>query len=273
MNQRPTVLIVAAMLFVLPRLATARFPDGSSAVPRFEQTSLLEASTPFEDDWRLTKTEHYDITFRAIGADDLERIAGSAERAYRHVRSGLMHELSLRPLIVVYETRADLQRAIASRSFPGNREHMLWALDTPAVQADGTFVHELTHVFAYDIVPPSVRDLPAWLQEGLAEFERAEWSDADLGIVRELLRTNAFPGLARLPREDAPDAARLQRIVGHLAVEFLVARAGPDILKRVLFSLRENVASPIDVYLSAATLARPDFDREFARYVRERFAA
>jgi hypothetical protein len=276
MIQRRTLLIiVCAMLFAVPRPVTARFSEVSSSVPgRFQQSSLLEVSTPFQDDWRLTKTDHFDITFRAIGPGDLERVAGSAERAYRQVGSGLMHELSIRPLIVVYETRTDLERAIASRSFPGNREHMLWALDTPAVQADGTFVHELTHVFAFDIVPVSVRrDLPGWLQEGLAEFERGEWSDADLEIVRELLRTNTFPTLGGLPREDSENAARLQKIVGHLAVDFLVARAGPNILKRVLLSLRENVARPIDGYLSAAKLAAPDFDREFARYVRDRFAA
>jgi hypothetical protein len=125
---------------------------------------LLDASTPFEGGWWITKTNHFDITFTAAGQGDLEPVAESAERAYRRVSSALTHELSLRPLIVVYRTRADVQSAIASRSFPGNREHMLWALDTPAVQADGAFVHELTHVFAFDIVPMNVRhDLPAWL--------------------------------------------------------------------------------------------------------------
>jgi hypothetical protein len=276
MDRRRTLLIVlCAMSFVKTRAATALFLEVSSGVPgRFQQASLLEASTPFEDDWRLTKTDHFDITFRAVGTGDLERIAGSAERAYRRVGSAFTHELSLRPLIVVYRTRIDVQRAITSRSFPGNREHMLWALDTPAVQADGTFVHELTHVFAFDIVPVTVRrDLPGWLQEGFAEFERGEWTDADLRIVREMLLRNTFPTLGGLPREDSEDAVRLQRIVGHLAVDFLVARAGQGTLTRVLLSLRESTISPIDAYLAAAGLAEPDFDREFARYVRDRFAA
>jgi hypothetical protein len=275
MNRRRTLLIIlCAMLFGGPHPATARLPELSSGVPdRFQQSSVLEPSTPFQDDWRLTKTDHFDITFRVIWTGDLERIARSAERAYRHVGSGLMYELSLRPLIVVYGTRIDLQRAIASRSFPGDREHMLWTLDTPVAQADGTFVHELTHVFVFDIVPVSVRrDLPGWLQEGLAEFERGEWTDTDLGIVRELLRSNTFPTLLGLPQEDSENTARLQKIVGHLAIDFLVARAGQDILKRVLLSLRENVVSPIDACLAAAKLALPDFDREFIRYVRDRFA-
>jgi hypothetical protein len=249
-RQRTLLIILSAMLFGGPRGAA------------------------FQDEWRLTTTDHFDITFRTIGTADLQRIARSAERAYQHVGAALMHELSLRPLIVVYQTRGDLDRAIASRSFPGNREHMLWALDIPAAEADGTFVHELTHVFAFDIVPVSVRrDLPGWLQEGLAEFERGEWTDADLGIVRGLLRTNTFPTLTAFPRADSDETTRLQRIVGHLAVDFLAARAGQDIVKPLLLSLRENVSSPIEAYLAAAELSAADFDRAFARYARDRFAA
>src|SRR5712692_10122822 len=252
MNPRTVLVILVAASGVMPRPAAARIPGLAAGDPYgIRQTSLLDRSRPFENEWQITKTEHFDITFTAIAAGDLERIAATAERAYRRISAGLAHELSLRPLIVVYGTRADVQRAAAARSFPANREHLLWALDTPAVQADGDFVHELTHVFAFDIVPLTVRrELPSWLHEGLAEFERGEWAASDLGIVRELLRANGFPTLVRWSAEGSTNAAPLQKIVGHLAFDFLVARAGQDAVKRVLVSLRDNVTSPIDVYLT-----------------------
>jgi hypothetical protein len=268
-------MIMFGVLLVARGPAAVRFPGIASAAPnRLLQSSLLDRSSPFENEWRLTKTDHFDITFTVIPAGDLERVAATAERAYRRISAGLTHELSLRPLIVVYGTHTDLQRAIAARSFPGNREHLLWALDTPAVQADGGFVHELTHIFAFDIVPVAMgRDLPTWLHEGLAEFERGEWAVGDLETIRDLLRVNRFPALGSLPPEGSPDAAPLQKIVGHLAFDFLVARAGQDAVKRVLVSLRENVTSPIGAYLTAIGLTESQFEREFERYVRTRFAA
>lgn len=273
MNQRTLLALLVAGLVVAP--VSARFPGlARGPADGFLQASLLDKSTPFEDEWRITNTDHFDITFTAITAGELERIAVIAERAYRRVGAGLTHELSLRPLIVVYGTRADVQRAIAARSFPGNREHLLWALDTPAVQADGDFVHELTHVFAFDIIPAAMhREVPSWLHEGLAEFERGEWASGDLAIVRDLLRANRFPALGRLSAEGSANAAPLQKIVGHLAFDFLVARAGQDTVKRVLVSLRENSTSPMDAYLAAVGLTESQFAGEFERYVRTRFAA
>ncbi len=270
----PLLVILVAAAVVTPRSAPARFPGLAPGAPNgIRQSSLLGTSTPFENEWRITNTDHFDITFTVIAAGDLERIAAVAERAYRRISAGLKHELSLRPLIVVYGTRADVQGATAARSFPGNREHLLWALDTPAVQADGDFAHELTHVFAFDIVPVTVRRvLPSWVHEGLAEFERGEWAASDLGIVRDLLRENRFPALVTLSAEGSTNA-HLQRIVGHLAFDFLVARAGQDAVKRVLVSLRGNVTSPIDVYLTSIGLTESQFEGEFERYVRTRFAA
>jgi hypothetical protein len=275
MNPRILLVILVASFVVAPRPAAVRFPGLAPEAPNgILQSSLLDKSTPFENEWRITNADHFDITFTAITAGDLERIAATAERGYRHISAGLIHELSIRPLIVVYNTRADMQRAIAARSFPGNREHLLWSLDTPALHADGDFVHELTHIFAFDIVPVTVRrELPSWLHEGLAEFERGEWAAGDLGIVRDLLRANRFPPLIRLSAEGSTNAAPLQRIVGHLAFDFLVARAGQDTVKRILVSLRENVTSPIDAYLTAIGLTESQFEGEFERYVRTRFAA
>jgi hypothetical protein len=236
------------------------------------QSSLLDRSTPFEHEWRITRADHFDIAFTAATAADLERVATTADGAYRRLSAGLTHQLSLRPLIVVYGTRADLQRAIAARSFPGNREHLLWALDTPAAQVGGDFVHELTHIFAFDIVPPTARDLPTWLHEGLAEFERAEWSDSDRAFVGDLIRTNRLPALGGLSAEVSTGTERLQTIVWRLALDLLATRAGKDAVNRMLVSLRESPISPLQAYLTALGLTESQFDGEFQRYVRARFA-
>ena len=81
-------------------------------------------------------------------------------------------------MLVLFSTRGDLERALASGTVPRHHEHILLSLDQPARIA-GDFLHELAHVFAFDIVPASARtDFPRWMHEGLAEFERGEWAEA-----------------------------------------------------------------------------------------------
>ena len=234
--------------------------------------TLTDRAVPFEGDWRIVPLEHFDMTFRTAANADLERVAAIAERAYGRVNARLAYDLSLRPLVVVYATRADRERAIATRTFPGNREHLLWALDVPAAQAEGDFGHELTHIFSFDIVPPGVRDdVPRWLQEGLAELERSEWSDADRAAVRAWLSGGGRPTLEMLSRDPSTES-RAATPVGRLAIEFLTRRAGSGGPARLLKALRETRADPYQVYLDTVGLARTDFDRQFTAYAEGRVA-
>jgi hypothetical protein len=235
-----------------------------------QSPSLLDRAVPFEREWRVTSSEHFDITFIAIDGADLERIADTAERVYRRMGSGLAHDLSFRPLIVVFPTNTARSAAIRARSFPGNREHLLWAVDTPPARAEGDFAHELMHVFTFDIVPaPAQGDLPGWLHEGLAELQRETWEADDVLAVRDVLDARTLPTLAIL-RDGAALAPRHQRLVGHLALEFLVAKGGQDAVARLLYSLR-NGGNPTDAYVAAIGLPASGFDREFTEWVRSRF--
>jgi len=263
------------LVLLVPTLAEPGFATVSSRV--FLPTSARQsrqAPSPSGSaiNWQLTATDHFDITYAPELAPHLQRIRGLAERAYQQVSSDLQHELSLRPLLVLFGTRGELQQAIASGTVPGNREHILLPLDAPGARTDGDLVHELTHVFAFDIVPSSARtDIPRWMHEGLAELERGEWSESDLAMLRERLRINTLPRLGSLQVGASPDAAELYRIFGHAALDFLVARAGQDGLKRFLLSVRTSVANPTSVYLAAIGASADDFDQRFDEYLRARF--
>jgi hypothetical protein len=85
----------------------------------------------FAVDWRVSETAHFDITYPPELDAKMARIGREAERAYRQVSSDLVHDLSLRPLLVLFGTRGELDRAVTSGTVPGNREHVLRPLDTP----------------------------------------------------------------------------------------------------------------------------------------------
>jgi hypothetical protein len=233
------------------------------------QQSIASGTT----NWQIEATEHFDIAFTPVTAGEVERMRAVSEGAYQQVSAELIHELSLRPTLVLFSTRSDRERALASGTIPAAREHILLAMDIPASEMEGNVIHDLTHVFAFDIVPAAVgRDLPSWLHEGLAEFTRGTWGNEDVQLVREMLRTNALPRLGTLTSRPFLGAPRANTVVGHLAFDFLVARAGDGSVSQLLQLLRES-ASPLNAYLSATGLSAAEFDQQFELYVRSRFIA
>jgi hypothetical protein len=268
------LLILAIIAIAASDLAVARPPAFSPAIA----TQIARLSTPppagqSPINWRVSGTDHFDITYAPELEVQVERISRQAERAYRQVSSDLLHELSLRPLLVLFRTRSELERAVTSGTVPGNREHILLPLDAPTARIGGDLAHELAHVFAFDIVPSLDRsEVPRWIQEGLAEFERGDWDASDLAVLGQMLRMNTVPRLSMLRARSLPGERRMNSILGHAAFDYLVSRAGRGTLKRFLLSLREtSVANPTDVYLGALALSVDDFDRGFDEYLRARF--
>jgi len=274
MNRCLLVLAIIAAVIAAPGFAAAQPPAFSPAIARQIPPPPAPLPRPggSPNNWRVAATDHFDIAYTPELYAQIERIRRQAERAYRQVSSDLLHKLSLRPLLVLFSTRGELERAVTSGTVPGNREHILLPLDAPAARVDGDLVHELSHVFAFDIVPSLDRSDARWIHEGLAEFERGEWDMSDLAMLREMLRMNALPRLTGLRTGTLPGEPRLNHILGHAALDFLVSRAGRGSLKRFLLSLRESsVANPTDVYLAAVGLSVEEFDRGFDEYLRARF--
>jgi hypothetical protein len=223
------------------------------------------------EDFRLTgSVGHFDITCAPELDTRAFEIGHAAERAYQRVASSLQHELSLRPLLVVFATRAEFESARQTRTMPGNREHLTIALDVPEARIDGLLVHELSHIFLFEMLPPSLRsEIPEWIMEGLAEHHRGELDPSDRTALREMIRTGSVPALGGAATPPAKE--RTPVIVGHAAFDFLVARTGPEGPTRMLTSLREDRERPwFEAYLAALRLESADFDREFGAYLRER---
>jgi hypothetical protein len=222
-----------------------------------------------DPDFRLVASVgHFDIT----GAPELDDMAAAigrqAEQAYQRVGASLRHELSLRPLLVLYATTGELRAAVQTRTVPGKREHLLLPLDIPAARLDGVLAHEISHMFLFDMLPAS-RQVPSWLLEGLAELHRGEWQPADVAALKGVLAE----GVPTLSLIEAGDDRR-NRIIGHAMFDFLVMRVGVDGPTRLLTSLTGNPAvTSIDAYLGVAGVSPDEFNRAFDVFVKTRLLA
>ena len=141
-------------------------------------------------------------------------------------------------------TRADLDRGLTSGTLPGgldSRTRILLSFDGPSSRLHRDLVHEITHAFEFDIVPPSILNTaPRWITEGLAQYEHGEWDAGDRAILRDVVRTNTVPRISQLTRASFPDDTRLNHSLGQAAFEFIASRWEQDGVRRFLAACRQD---------------------------------
>jgi hypothetical protein len=225
-------------------------------------------------DWKIYATDHFEIYVRPELDRELDRLGREAERAYRQISADLRHDLAFSPSLIMFTTRADLDRGLSSGTVPGrpdSRPRILLSLDKPSGPLHGDLVHEITHTFEFDIVPRSiVNRVPLWIREGLAQYERGEWDAGDRAMLRDLVHSNTVLRLSQLTPSSFPGDPRLSYSLGQAAFEFIASRWDKNGVRRFLAALRQS-SSVNDVYRTALGLAPGEFDRAFDDYLHGRF--
>ena len=174
-------------------------------------------------DWQIYKTEHFEIYYYPSIEQHLERVAGYAESAYQQISAELKHDLAFKVPLIIFKTHSEFeqQNVIPGAAQEGvgafaepYRDRMLLPLDDPPDLLYRLIVHELTHIFEFDIVPQSLirETVPLWVAEGLSDYMTGIWRPVDLMTVRDAAITDIVPKMSRARglRADVEPAACLQ---------------------------------------------------------------
>ena len=220
----------------------------------------------------VRQTDHFEIYYPPSLDLHADRMAHEAERAYARVSVDLRHNLAFRVPLILFASAADLQRssesgaADAPRNAGDREDRILFHVDVPADQWLGLVTHEVAHVFGFDILPGS--GTPAWISEGLAEYERNTWDPGDLVLLRQAVRTNAVPRITAF-RSDGAEK-RFVEALGHAAFDFIESRWGKAGVRQFLLALRRSAGGGGDPYEIAFNMPAGEFDRSFETYLRTR---
>jgi beta-lactamase regulating signal transducer with metallopeptidase domain len=272
-------LLILALGMLLA--AGAAVQSSSSLMPRSLAAAQAAAVAlqPPAGDWRIHKTDHFEIHYQPDLDLHAERVGREAERAYEHVSSDLKHNLASRVPVILVRTTNELEQTVqggrlgvphgASFADP-SRDRIVLAMDQPSDQWYGRITHEVTHIFGFDIIPGTAT--PRWITEGLAEYERGEWDPSELVLLREAVRANAIPKMSGLSGDAGGKDLRLVSGLGHAAFDFMESRWGKPGVRQFIFWLRQSANNGGDPYEGAFQVKRDEFDRAFERYLAERFA-
>ncbi|MGD9903421.1 MAG: hypothetical protein AB7U83_08115 [Vicinamibacterales bacterium] len=233
--------------------------------------------------WQTYQTDHFEIYFYDEIEPHLERMAGYAESAYQHISSELKHDLAGKVPLILFQTSSEFyqQNVIPGAAQEGvgafaepSRYRILMPMDEPPDLLYRLMVHELTHIFQFDIIPTSLirNTTPLWVNEGMSDYMTGVWKPLDIMMVRDAAIADVIPKMSQL--QGYGNLGNLRGIynLGHAAFEFMEARWGKEGVRQFVFALRKSIiGGGDDAYQEAFQLSAEEWDNEFDRYLKERF--
>ena len=266
-----------------------------TSLAAFTATPVAEAQTGYipyfgknqirydKFDWQIYQTDHFEIYYYSEIEPHLEKISSYAESAYQHVSSELKHDLAFKVPFIVFTTSSEFfqQNVIPGAAQEGvgafaepSRYRMLMPLDEPEDLLYRLIVHELTHIFQFDIIPTGLirRNMPLWTMEGMSDYMTGYWRPMDLMTVRDAAVSDIVPKMSEMQDYGGFSNPRLIYNLGHAAFEFMEARWGKEGVRQYVFALRRSViGGSDDAYMEAFQLSAEEWDQQFDRYLKERF--
>ena len=278
---RPRVsVVVAGLVGVLIALWSAQTAAQTQFVPYYGKNNIHYDKF----DWQIYTTDHFEIFFYPELKQHIERVAGYAESAYQQISADLKHDLSTKVQLILFKTHSEFEQENVDPSagqegvgaFAEPTQHrMVMPIDAPPDQLYGLIVHELTHQFEFDIIPQGLirRNVPLWVNEGLSEYERGQWTPLDLMMVRDAAISDIVPKMSETEAYGNAGSARFVPYnLGHAVFEFIEAKFGKEGVRQFIFSLRKSViGGGEDAYEEALKMKKDEFDQAFERYLKDRF--
>jgi hypothetical protein len=277
------------------RNLAGRFVGAMAALAVVSFGTPLHAQTPFVPyfgknqirydtfRWHIYTTDHFEIYYYPETEQHLERVASYAESAYQQISADLKHDLAFKVPLIVFKTSSEFQE---QNVVPGAaqegvgafaepyRDRMVLPIDEPPDLLYRLIVHELTHIFEFDIIPQGLirRSVPLWVNEGLSDYMTGAWRPIDLMTIRDAAVADIVPKMTDLEGYGGFNNPRLIYNLGHAVFEFIESKWGKEGLRQYLFSLRKSViGGGEDAYEEAFKLKPEEFDQQFEKYLKDRF--
>ncbi len=222
-------------------------------------------------DFRVLKTEHFDVYFYPPEREAATHAGRMAERWYARLSSVLDHELSGRQPLILYASAPEFQQTNAVGGTLGEgtggvtealKRRIVLPTGGTLGDLDHVIGHELVHAFQYDITGngrpnslgalPAASQLPLWFIEGMAEY---------LSIGSEAPQTAMWMrgALADSGRDTLPSFTQLEDPryfpyrYGHAFLAWIAGNWGDHVIGQLLRGAgqRRDVAAAIARVLNA----------------------
>lgn len=221
-------------------------------------------------EWKVMKTDHFDIYYYPEMLELAEHGAYFAEEAYTELQNRFNFSLNHRVPIVYYSSNLHFKQTNITPGFipdgvGGFFEFLKGRVVIPANgnlhQFRRVIRHEMVHVFTYNKVlrvlldhrKPTDRFLPLWFTEGIAEYWSGDPDPQHEMVIRDALYTNYFVPLESMYRIRGSFVMYKQ---GEAFCRFIAQEYGEE----KLLELLDNVWKDRDFRITLEVTVREDFE-------------
>ncbi|MDH4272695.1 MAG: peptidase S9, partial [Candidatus Aminicenantes bacterium] len=205
-------------------------------------------------DYKIIKTQHFDVYFYPEFRSVAEESARMAERWYARLSRMLNHELKGRQPLILYASSPHFQQTTALTGLIGEgtggvtesfKRRIILPVGTSPAETDHVIGHELVHAFQYDMTSPGgpgsgggmgmgLARVPLWFVEGMAEYLSIGSVDPHTAMwMRDASRRNFLPAVKKL---DNPYKYFPYRY-GQALLAYITGRWGDEMVSRLLKSV------------------------------------
>ncbi len=207
-------------------------------------------------DFRIMKTEHFDIYYYPEEEEGIRIVARMAERWYARLSQILNFTLSGRQPLIMYSSSPHFQQTSTISGALGEgtggvtelyKRRIILPFGPSLAETDHVIGHELVHAFQYDIASQgkagsdktqsAALRLPLWLIEGLAEYLSIGAVDPQTAMwMREASRQNDLPTIKKMANSNKYFPYRY----GQSLWAFISGKWGDDVVETLLKSAEKS---------------------------------
>ena len=235
-------------------------------------------------DWKILRTEHFDIYYYPEMKELAEQGAFFAEEAYKHHESKFNHSLGHRVPLIFYSSHLHFQQTNTIGGFipEGVGGFFEFLKGRVVIPSDGSLSrfrhvirHELVHVFMHSKINrvmtdhriPQDRMPPLWFTEGLAESWSTDPDDQSEMLIRDAVLNNYIVPLQYI---EAIYGTFLMYKQGQYILDYIAERYGEDKLLMLMENFWRHVSFS---EVMKATIGKDykEFDEEWIYAMKKRY--
>ncbi len=201
-------------------------------------------------DWRIMRTEHFDVHYYPSEAEGAKIVARMAERSYARLSRLLSYTFKERKPIVIFASRGDFaQSNVFGDLGEGTggvtdftHQRNTFFLEMDLAETEHVMTHEMVHQFQFDVYSRghsgnAVQSLvqngpPSWYMEGMAEYlSIGPNHPATDAVIRDAALNGNIPSMKQMT--ERPDVFFPYRY-GESFWKFIGERWGDEIIGEIL---------------------------------------
>jgi Tol biopolymer transport system component len=169
-------------------------------------------------DFKILKTQHFDVYFYPEMEEAANLAARMAERWYERLTRVLNHKLKGRQTLILYASSSHFQQTTTISGIIGEgtggvtesfKRRIILPVGGSLTATDRVIGHELVHAFQYDMTSqgrssyggasPGIARIPLWFVEGLAEYLSIGSVDPNTSMwMRDVTQRKELPTIKKL---------------------------------------------------------------------------